>query len=182
MTPHKSFRWTRGCSPLRSGESQNKAAGGRAPANSRSSRTWVHSRPVLVLPGTRRQDRYPGVVNMQGVAGDDVGSEGVDERLQRCRRRPDPAGQARLQVHPINAADGPLLRWRSRPAYHSSPKLTGIHATSLDPARDATDALIQGAGAAWGQSGGGAGGGVGRGRWGHSGEGPPRVGEALPAA
>jgi len=25
---------------------------------------------------------------MQGVAGDEVGSEGVDERLQRCRRRP----------------------------------------------------------------------------------------------
>jgi len=93
----------------------------------------------LVLPGTRRQDRHPDVVNMQGVAGDDVGSEGVDERLQRCRRRPDPAGQARgLQVHPISAAEGPLLGRRSRPAYHSSPKLTGIHATSLDPARDAT--------------------------------------------
>jgi hypothetical protein len=30
---------------------------------------------------------------VQAVAGEHVGGEGIDERLQRRRRRPDPAGQ-----------------------------------------------------------------------------------------
>ena len=43
---------------------------------------------------------------MQRLAGEDVGSEGVDQRLQRCRRSTNPAGQGRgLQADPITGED-----------------------------------------------------------------------------
>ena len=43
---------------------------------------------------------------MQSVAGQDVGREGVDQRLQRRRGRPDPAAQGRgLQDHPVAGED-----------------------------------------------------------------------------
>ena len=60
----------------------------------------------LGLAGARRQDRHRGVVDMQAVAGEDVGGERIDERLQRRRRRADPAGQGRgLQAHPVAGED-----------------------------------------------------------------------------
>jgi hypothetical protein len=43
---------------------------------------------------------------MQRIAGEDVGSEGIDERLQRRRCRSNPAGQGRgLQAHPVAGED-----------------------------------------------------------------------------
>jgi len=43
---------------------------------------------------------------VQSVAGQDVGGEGVDQRLQRRRSRPDPAAQGRgLQAHPVAGED-----------------------------------------------------------------------------
>jgi hypothetical protein len=60
----------------------------------------------LGLAGTRRQHRHWGVVDMQGIADQDVGGEGVDQRFQQRRRRADPAGQGRgLQAHPIAGED-----------------------------------------------------------------------------
>jgi hypothetical protein len=46
----------------------------------------------LGFTGTRRQYRHRCVVDMQRLAGEDVSGEGVDQRLQRRRRRPDPTG------------------------------------------------------------------------------------------
>jgi hypothetical protein len=43
---------------------------------------------------------------MQGVTGEDVAGERVDQRLQRRRRRSDPAGQSRgLHPHPVAGED-----------------------------------------------------------------------------
>jgi hypothetical protein len=43
---------------------------------------------------------------MKRLARQDVGREGVDQRLQRRRRGPDPAGQGRgLQAHPVAGKD-----------------------------------------------------------------------------
>jgi len=43
---------------------------------------------------------------MQGVAGQDVAGEGIDQRLQRRRRRSDPAAQSRgLQAYPVAGKD-----------------------------------------------------------------------------
>ena len=47
--------------------------------------------PGLGLAGARRQHWHRRVVDMQGVGGDDIGDERVDERLEGRRRRPDPA-------------------------------------------------------------------------------------------
>jgi hypothetical protein len=75
---------------------------GRPRAGKRPLVTNVGPQPAgLGLTGTRRQDRHRCVVDMQRVAGEDVGSEGVDERLQRRGCGADPAGQGRgLQAHP----------------------------------------------------------------------------------
>jgi hypothetical protein len=43
------------------------------------------------LASTWRQDRHRGVIDMKGIAGQDLGSERVDERLQRCRRGVNPS-------------------------------------------------------------------------------------------
>ena len=60
----------------------------------------------LGLTGARRQYRHRGVVDVQVVAGEDVGGESIDQRLQRCRRGPDPAGQGRgLQSHLVAGED-----------------------------------------------------------------------------
>ena len=60
----------------------------------------------LGLAGARRQDRHRCVVDVQGVAGEDVGGEGVDQRLQRRRRAPTQTGQGRgLQAHPVAGED-----------------------------------------------------------------------------
>jgi hypothetical protein len=60
----------------------------------------------LGLASTWRQDRHRGVIDMKGIAGKHLGSEGVDERLQRCRRGANPAGQGRgFQVDPIAGED-----------------------------------------------------------------------------
>lgn len=43
---------------------------------------------------------------MQGVAGEDVGGQRVDQWFQQRRRGSDPAGQGRsLQVHPVARKD-----------------------------------------------------------------------------
>ena len=43
---------------------------------------------------------------MKDVAAEDVGSEGVDQRLQRRRRGTNPAGQGRgLQADPVTGED-----------------------------------------------------------------------------
>jgi hypothetical protein len=60
----------------------------------------------LGLAGARGQDRHRRVVDVQSVAGEDVSGERVDQRLQRRRRRPDPAGQGRgLQADPVAGED-----------------------------------------------------------------------------
>ena len=68
----------------------------------------------LGLAGSRRQDRHRCVVDMQAVAGEDVGSEGVDQWFQQRRRRADPAGQGRgLQVHSVARKDlGLAVEWQ----------------------------------------------------------------------
>jgi hypothetical protein len=43
----------------------------------------------------RRQYRHRGVVDVECVAGDDIGRQRVDQGLECCRRRADPAGQGR---------------------------------------------------------------------------------------
>jgi hypothetical protein len=43
---------------------------------------------------------------MKSVAAEDVGSESIDERLQRRRSRSNPTGQGRgLQAHPVAGED-----------------------------------------------------------------------------
>jgi hypothetical protein len=43
---------------------------------------------------------------VQGVTGEDIGGEGIDERLQCRRRGADPTGQGRgLQAHPVAGED-----------------------------------------------------------------------------
>ena len=60
----------------------------------------------LGLAGARRQHRHWSVVDMKDVAAEDVGSEGVDQRLQRRRRGTNPAGQGRgLQADPVTGED-----------------------------------------------------------------------------
>jgi hypothetical protein len=60
----------------------------------------------LGLAGARRQDRNRGVVDVQIVAGQDVGSEGIDKRLQHRRGRSDPTGQGRgPQADPVTSED-----------------------------------------------------------------------------
>ena len=51
--------------------------------------------PGLRLAGARRQNRHRRIVNVQGLRSHDLGGEHVDQRLQRRRRRADPAGQGR---------------------------------------------------------------------------------------
>jgi len=51
--------------------------------------------PGLGLACARRQHRHRRVVDMQCVAGHDLGRERVDQRVEGCRRRPDPPGQGR---------------------------------------------------------------------------------------
>src|SRR3954451_20303965 len=50
MIPVKLLRKACACAPRRSAGEKEGAAGGSCPPNGRSSRTTVHSRPVLVLP------------------------------------------------------------------------------------------------------------------------------------
>src|SRR5947207_15111361 len=60
--------------------------------------------------GAWRQHRHWSVVDMKDVAAEDVGSEGVDQRLQRRRRGTNPAGQGRgLQA---DAVTGEISAWR----------------------------------------------------------------------
>jgi hypothetical protein len=60
----------------------------------------------LGLAGARREDRHRGVVDVQSVAGEDVGGEDVDQRLQHRRCGSDPTGQGRgLQAHSVTGED-----------------------------------------------------------------------------
>jgi hypothetical protein len=82
--------------------------GGRRPrAGKRPLVTHISPQPAgLGLAGTRRQDRHRGVVDVQGVTGEDVGGEDVDQRLQPRRCGADPTGQGGgLQAHPVASED-----------------------------------------------------------------------------
>ena len=62
--------------------------------------------PGLGLAGARRQHRHRRVVDMQRVRGHHIGGKRVDQRLQRRRRRADPAGQSRgFQADPLAGED-----------------------------------------------------------------------------
>jgi len=57
---------------------------------------YISPQPAgLGLAGPRRQNRHRCIVNMKSVAGQHVGRKGVNQRLQRRRRRPDPGRQGR---------------------------------------------------------------------------------------
>ena len=64
----------------------------------------------LGLAGARRQHRHRGVVNMQSVAGQDVGREGVDQRLQRRRSRP--TQPHRVEVSRLTPSRAKISAWR----------------------------------------------------------------------
>ena len=60
----------------------------------------------LGLAGAWREHRHRGIVDMQSVAGQHVGRQGVDQRLQRRRCGSDPAAQGGgLQAHPRAGKD-----------------------------------------------------------------------------
>ena len=90
-------------------------SGGRPRAGERPLVADVSPQPPgFGLAGARRQYRDRGVVDVQVVAGEDVGGQGIDQWLECRRRRPDPAGQGRgLQAHPVASEDlGLAIEWQ----------------------------------------------------------------------